>query len=442
MSAALKFRPILEGEILAPVSPGQIPFHPIANCFRMIEGTARAKFDFDVARHGLREDIVIHEGMILDGRNRYVAAVASGLIKPTDDFCHRDSDGKPKTYKPPFVEYDVRREGDPVAWVFSKNIARRHMDESELAMAGARLANMRQGERTDLQPAAADDAEPSAPVQKVSQAQAAEIVGVSTRSVASAAKVLRQGAPETIKAVDAGELPVKTAAKIAAAPKEEQPALVEGARKRREAHVWERADLEWYVEPVICTKALLSVESFFGQILDPSCGGGNVVKAVLADPRGIPVFGSDIVRRVPEETAWFLREHDFLKDDFEKLGIDHRHAPLNIINNPPYFGAQGTEDFIRKALSLATGKVAIFTELRFLGSKSRAEGLFREHPPTRIHIVLPRPSCPPGTYIEAGHKPQGGTADWCWIVWDREAIGMPTQFNWLVMEEDNGRTDI
>ncbi len=48
-------------------------------------------------------------------------------------------------------------------------------------MVGAKLANMRQGERTDV--------EPSANLPKVSQEQAAELVNVSTRSVTAAAKV-------------------------------------------------------------------------------------------------------------------------------------------------------------------------------------------------------------------------------------------------------------
>jgi hypothetical protein len=50
----------------------------------------------------------------------------------------------------------------------------------------------------------------------------------------------------------------------------------------RDAYVWDRSDDEWYVEPSDCTTALLGVEAFIGPIWDPSCGGGNIVKAAQA----------------------------------------------------------------------------------------------------------------------------------------------------------------
>jgi hypothetical protein len=60
--------------------------------------------------------------------------------------------------------------------VISLNLHGRHLSESQRAMVAAKLANMRQGERTDL--------EPSANWQKVSIRRAAEILNVSERSVA------------------------------------------------------------------------------------------------------------------------------------------------------------------------------------------------------------------------------------------------------------------
>ncbi len=60
-------------------------------------------------------------------------------------------------------------------------------------MAAASLANMRQGERTDI--------EPSANLQKVSQENAAELLQVSPRSVATAARVKRTAPAEVGEAV-------------------------------------------------------------------------------------------------------------------------------------------------------------------------------------------------------------------------------------------------
>ncbi len=94
---------------------------------------------------------------------------------------------------PTFVPY---RGDNPLAFVLSANLLRRHLDPNQRAMVASKLANMRQGERTDL--------EPSAPVQKVSRKAAAAALKVSERSVASAAVVNEHGAPELIAAVEAG----------------------------------------------------------------------------------------------------------------------------------------------------------------------------------------------------------------------------------------------
>lgn len=69
-------------------------------------------------------------GQILDGRNRMRAATAAGVQCPMMLFTGPA----------------------PMAFVISANLRRRHMDESPRAMVAAKLANMRQGARTDLGP--------------------------------------------------------------------------------------------------------------------------------------------------------------------------------------------------------------------------------------------------------------------------------------------------
>lgn len=60
------------------------------------------------------------------------------------------------------------------AFVVSLNLHRRHLDESQRAKVAAKLANMPQGARTDIQP--------SANLQNVSQSRAAELLNVGTRT--------------------------------------------------------------------------------------------------------------------------------------------------------------------------------------------------------------------------------------------------------------------
>lgn len=87
-------------------------------------------------------------------------------------------------------------------------------------MVASRLANMQQGgdrKSEDFK------TEISA---LISQPEAAKLLNVSTDSVQFARKVLDQGTHELIQKVDAGELAVSTAAKIAELPEEEQVEIV------------------------------------------------------------------------------------------------------------------------------------------------------------------------------------------------------------------------
>jgi hypothetical protein len=74
-------------------------------------------------------------------------------------------------------------------------------------MVAAKLANMRQGERTDV--------EPSANLPKVSQAQAAEMLNVGDRSLRRAKRVTEDATPELMQAVERGALSVSAAAENA-----------------------------------------------------------------------------------------------------------------------------------------------------------------------------------------------------------------------------------
>lgn len=191
--------------------------------------------------------------------------------------------------------------------------------------------------------------------------------------------------------------------------------------RQLKAHVWKRDPFDFYVEPLAVSDALFRVEEFRGEVWDPACGQGNVLNAAAA--AGLNVIGTDIVQRT--KAAFWNGAADFLDETWP--------AP-NIVTNPPFFGGKGAEAFARQALRLAFNKVAIFVDTRFLNGAKRAAGLYREHPPTRVYLISPRPSCPPGEYLAAGGKAQGGTADYCWIVWDMAVahdMTAATKLRWL-----------
>lgn len=195
------------------------------------------------------------------------------------------------------------------------------------------------------------------------------------------------------------------------------------AATKKNAHLWARDEFDWYIEPSLATEQLLAVEKFDGETFhDPCCGGGNIVGALLS--AGYDATGSDVVQRVNPAPDWFLGVFDFLSDaDFGQ--------PDNIVMNPPFFRAKGAEAFIRKALSITRRKIAAFVDVRFIAGAQRANGLFAEHPPHRIWIVTPRVSCPPGAYLAAGNKAEGGSADWCWLVWANDSPFTGTSLGWL-----------
>ena len=176
-------------------------YHALADVFPLIEGAEFDALVADISKQGLLEAIVTLDGDILDGRNRYRACVAAG-VEP---------------------HFEVFEGADPVAFVVSKNVARRHLDESQRAIAARKISSLKQGARLDLQH--------SASLHEVSQAKAAEILNVSERSVKTAGKVIDHGAPELVRAVEAGRVSVSAAADVATLPKAEQTEIVAKGEK-------------------------------------------------------------------------------------------------------------------------------------------------------------------------------------------------------------------
>lgn len=180
--------------------------------------------------------------------------------------------------------------------------------------------------------------------------------------------------------------------------------------KPLKAHVWEREANEHYVEPEWCSERLFTEESFQGNIWDPCCGFGRII--VSAKKAGLNASGSDLIDRGCDSS---LTPYDFLSS----LLI----VTQNIVCNPPFDIAP---QFALHALKLAERKVAMI----FPTARLNAAHWLRETPLTRVWLMTPRPSMPPGHTILAGQKPGGGKMDYCWLVWERNYVG-PTEIKWL-----------
>ena len=181
-------------------------FHPIANIFPLMGDAELTVLADDIRAHGLRETIWLKDGRVIDGRNRWRACTMAGV--------------QPR-FRPFYGE-----ENELLAFVVSLNLHRRHLSESQRAMCASRVATMRQGARTDL--------EPRANLPEVSAADAASMFSVSERSVKSARAVRDHGSAELIEATDQGHIPVSLSAKLAKSAPEFQQAVIREITKNNQ----------------------------------------------------------------------------------------------------------------------------------------------------------------------------------------------------------------
>jgi N6-adenosine-specific RNA methylase IME4 len=209
--------------------------HPLADLFPLIEGDDFSALVEDIRQHGVIDRIELLDGQILDGRNRYnalVHLVESGEVLG-EGWSHRAGEPLSAEGLEPdnqwFRKFNRHVDGDPLPWVLSKNLKRRHLDESQRAMVAARIANMGVGRpKAEFEPAPAH----IPPIGGISAKATAAMLNVGSRSVERARTVLKEGAPELQHAVEQGKVAVSTAETIASLPQAEQAEIV--ARGERE----------------------------------------------------------------------------------------------------------------------------------------------------------------------------------------------------------------
>lgn len=148
--------------------------HPYAELFPALSDDEIGDMVADIKKHGLRHPIVVHEKMILDGRNRF-RACQMAHVNPT------------------FTPY---KGDDALAFVLSENLHRRHLTPSQRAVVAANLANLSDGQKKS---ATSNDVPP------VSQADAAKAMHVSVPSVQRAKKLLEEAPAKDVEAVKAGK---------------------------------------------------------------------------------------------------------------------------------------------------------------------------------------------------------------------------------------------
>lgn len=164
-------------------------FHEYADIFPLIAESELQSLANDIRANGLLHPVVILDGKILDGRNRYLACTKAGV-------------------DPYFVEFSGT---DPLSFIISENLNRRHLNESQRAIVAARLANMTRSDAGAIGNVAQGNATANLRLRdKVSTETAASMLNVGKRSVELAKEVMRK-APEKIKDIEGGKKSLNSA---------------------------------------------------------------------------------------------------------------------------------------------------------------------------------------------------------------------------------------
>ena len=176
--------------------------HEYADLFPMMATADIARLADDIKENGQADPIVTYEGKILDGRNRYQACLMAEV-------------------EPRYTEYEGTT---PLVFVVSHNLHRRHLNESQRGMVGARLANLQHGGDRGNQYTGGKSALAPLPTQR----EAAAMLNVGVDSIKRSKQVMKTGISELQDMVTSGEIGAVPAATVAKLPEAEQRKAVSG----------------------------------------------------------------------------------------------------------------------------------------------------------------------------------------------------------------------
>lgn len=201
---------LLTRPIATPKAWGLLDYHELADLNEFGEGIDVDRLAKHMRDYGYddSEPIILFEGKVIGGRHRHKAAVKAEVIDP------------------PFRELAT---DDPFPYLL-KDLLRRHLTPSQLAMAGSKLATLAKGRPkaaeapADAGETPGDDSDPAPPPQ--SRADVSKTLGVSERSLDRAAVVEKNGTALLKRMVRVNQVSVSDAATIARLPKREQEAAI------------------------------------------------------------------------------------------------------------------------------------------------------------------------------------------------------------------------
>lgn len=179
--------------------------HPLSALFSQFDlaDADLARLVDDIKANGLQNPIVLLDGKVLDGWNRYTAC-------------------KKAKVDPITVDYEG---SDPWAYVCSLNIARRHMTTTQIA--AVYLLKQEMDGVSNSASVSIDTPQSGKP----SVRQLSKELGITQASAQRLKKVADSAAPEVKDALKAGKVTLGRAAEVANLPVDEQAQAIEERRK-------------------------------------------------------------------------------------------------------------------------------------------------------------------------------------------------------------------
>jgi transcriptional regulator with XRE-family HTH domain len=181
-----------------------------------------AALEESILREGCRHRLILWNGFIVDGHNRYKICMKHGRPFETTELERRDT-----------------RES-VISWMIDNQLARRNLPEYQRIELAAKkghliaaLAKKKKAAGTNQHTSLPSNLTEGSAID--TRNEIAKAAGVSTGTISKFRKIKEQAAPEVIEKVRSGEVKIDVAAQVASLPKEEQAALAAAGKDAMKA---------------------------------------------------------------------------------------------------------------------------------------------------------------------------------------------------------------
>lgn len=209
---------------------GEFRVHPVASIFPMMSEKEERDLRDSICVIGLQEPVVVHEGLLVDGRNRVKACLACGVPIRTVEWSKVVSNHHLRTGNGSMDDFPATTVD---AWIMSRNVDRRNLTPDQIAAVWTQHGLWEEEEEARKAKAKAGGDKVSGKAvrqnsgEAVTRDHSAEHARTTVGRIAQKAKISRHKAEQAVKLVKAVE--------AGAAPAEDLELVKAGLKKLNDA---------------------------------------------------------------------------------------------------------------------------------------------------------------------------------------------------------------